>query len=336
MVTIGNHLKLVTEDLGNKEYFTVIRRAFHTLKGSGRMVGLMRFGEASWAIEQTMNQWLQDNKPVTPDLLALLGAAHKLFTGWVHDLANTGASSADGLPLIAAAEQARAGGPMSLPAAGQPAAAAPPAPAEAAPKAPFDTTIIIGDIRVSPGLYNIFVEESDIHLTTMQKELVVLAAEPQPPRDELIRAAHTLAGIAGTVNFSKLNELGRGFERMLVAARAGGITLDRGDMAMARATVDAFEAMVGAVKELRPPPAADELAARLESRRAEWVAQAGEALPGDAILLVPDEPSIDLKRLARTEEIEVPAPAAAAAEPTWKSIFPPSARRRPRKSPPRR
>ncbi len=91
MGTIGEHLKLVTAEPGNKEYFTVIRRAFHTLKGSGRMVGLMRFGDAAWAIEQTMNHWLQENKPVTPDLLGLIGRAHELFSGWVRDLATTGA-----------------------------------------------------------------------------------------------------------------------------------------------------------------------------------------------------------------------------------------------------
>ena len=34
------------------DLLTQLRRAFHTLKGSGRMVGLTRYGEAAWAIEQ--------------------------------------------------------------------------------------------------------------------------------------------------------------------------------------------------------------------------------------------------------------------------------------------
>ena len=304
METIGEHLKLLGAEPGNKEYSTVVRRAFHTLKGSGRMVGLMRFGDAAWAIEQTLNHWLQENKPINPDLMSLLGAAHELFSGWVNDLSATGVSGVDGAPLIAAAERVRAGGPMTLPLGGDAAGAGAddePAPADGMPKAPFDTTVVIGDIRVSPGLYNIFVDESEAHLNTMRRELVVLADEPQPPRDELIRPVHTLAGIAGTVNFAKLNELGRGFERMLIAARAGGILLNGSDMAMARATVDAFEAMVGAVKELRPPPAADDLAAQLEARRAEWVAQAGEALPDSAALLVPDDVTIEPKPLSAAE-----------------------------------
>jgi len=301
MGTIGDHLKLARTEPGNKETMTVIRRAFHTLKGSGRMVGLMRFGDAAWAIEQTMNHWLQENKPGDAKLFELLDAAHELFSRWVGDLSASGASGVDGAPLIAAAERVRAGQPMNLAAPAAQAAGEDISGAFSGtplldttsagagePKAPFDTTVVIGDIRVSPGLYNIFVEESDAHLATMSKELAVLAAEPQPPRDELIRAVHTLAGIAGTVNFAKLNELGRGFERMLIAARAGGITFNAADLSLGRETVAAFGAMVDAVKELRPPPAADHLVAQLEARRAEWVAQAGEALPDAAALLVPD------------------------------------------------
>ena len=35
----------------DKEALTVIRRSFHTLKGSGRMVGLNHLGEVAWAVE---------------------------------------------------------------------------------------------------------------------------------------------------------------------------------------------------------------------------------------------------------------------------------------------
>ena len=303
MGTIGTHVEMARAEPSNKETMTVIRRAFHTLKGSGRMVGLMRFGDAAWSIEQTMNQWLQDNKPVNAELLGLLTESHTLFSRWVEELSATGVSGVDGNPLIAASERVRAGEPMSMGSMAAPAPAAEvPDPATvqmanafAAPmlesttdKPPFDTTVVIGDIRVSPGLYNIFVEESDLHLTAMKKDLVLLADEPQPPRDELIRAVHTLAGIAGTVNFAKLNELGRAFERMLIAARARGVVFGESELSLSRETVAAFAGMVDAVKELRPPPAADHLVAELDARRAEWVAQGGEAPPDAAALLVAD------------------------------------------------
>ena len=39
----------------NQEYLTTLRRSFHTLKGSGRMVGLLAFGETAWSVEQVLN-----------------------------------------------------------------------------------------------------------------------------------------------------------------------------------------------------------------------------------------------------------------------------------------
>ena len=62
---------------------TTLRRSAHTLKGSGRMVGLTDMGDAAWALEQTLNMWLRQDMVVTPELLALITEAHKLFSRWV-------------------------------------------------------------------------------------------------------------------------------------------------------------------------------------------------------------------------------------------------------------
>ncbi|HEY0887611.1 MAG TPA: Hpt domain-containing protein, partial [Ramlibacter sp.] len=66
---------------------TILRRAFHTLKGSSRMVGLAEFGEAAWSMEQVLNTWLADQKPATPDLLTLSRAAMTGFERWIADVA---------------------------------------------------------------------------------------------------------------------------------------------------------------------------------------------------------------------------------------------------------
>ena len=66
---------------------TTLRRAFHTLKGSSRMVGLTEFGEAAWALEQVLNTWLADQKPATPDLLTLSREAMQGFSRWAEDIA---------------------------------------------------------------------------------------------------------------------------------------------------------------------------------------------------------------------------------------------------------
>jgi len=101
---VNTTLPLSKSDSGNQEHLITLRRAFHTLKGSGRMVGLGTFGNAAWSIEQVMNAWLADAKSGTEDLYALLEKASGILGSWVADLSSKGTSSSNGKALIAAAE----------------------------------------------------------------------------------------------------------------------------------------------------------------------------------------------------------------------------------------
>jgi chemosensory pili system protein ChpA (sensor histidine kinase/response regulator) len=66
---------------------TTLRRAFHTLKGSSRMVGLSEFGDAAWSMEQVLNTWLADQKAADDDLLGLSADAMRGFARWIEDIA---------------------------------------------------------------------------------------------------------------------------------------------------------------------------------------------------------------------------------------------------------
>ena len=46
-----------------------LRRGYHTLKGSGRMVGLVRFGDLAYIGELLLNNWIASKKIPTPELL---------------------------------------------------------------------------------------------------------------------------------------------------------------------------------------------------------------------------------------------------------------------------
>jgi len=78
---------LTASPTGNAAELTTLRRAFHTLKGSSRMVGLTEFGEAGWSLEQLVNTWLADQKPISDALLGLCGEAMQGFGRWVEDIA---------------------------------------------------------------------------------------------------------------------------------------------------------------------------------------------------------------------------------------------------------
>ena len=80
-------LDVLRDEPGDLSEQTTLRRAFHTLKGSSRMVGLNDFGEAAWSMEQLLNAWLAEQKPVHPGLHRLATEALQAFGRWADDIA---------------------------------------------------------------------------------------------------------------------------------------------------------------------------------------------------------------------------------------------------------
>ncbi len=66
---------------------TTLRRAFHTLKGSSRMVGLKEFGEGAWVCEQLYNTQLAEQGAAAPALLDFTRWSLDEFGGWVEEIA---------------------------------------------------------------------------------------------------------------------------------------------------------------------------------------------------------------------------------------------------------
>ena len=80
---------------GDLPLLTTVRRGFHTLKGSSRMVGLKAFGEAAWACEQVFNTQLAEQRPAEPPLIEFASWALGELGRWVEEIAagNGGARS---------------------------------------------------------------------------------------------------------------------------------------------------------------------------------------------------------------------------------------------------
>ncbi|HET7776487.1 MAG TPA: Hpt domain-containing protein, partial [Azospira sp.] len=105
--TISSHLGLLRDQPHNVDFLTTIRRSFHTLKGSGRMVGLKDLGETAWAIEQVLNLWLRQEYDISPELFALVEEAHATFRTWVAYLETREGGIPDPSRLIARADAMR-------------------------------------------------------------------------------------------------------------------------------------------------------------------------------------------------------------------------------------
>jgi chemosensory pili system protein ChpA (sensor histidine kinase/response regulator) len=59
-------------DPNNAELLRPIRRVYHTLKGSGRLVGAKALGEFSWRVETLLNRVLDGSRLATPAVISIL------------------------------------------------------------------------------------------------------------------------------------------------------------------------------------------------------------------------------------------------------------------------
>ncbi|MDP2809386.1 MAG: Hpt domain-containing protein [Rhodocyclaceae bacterium] len=277
LATLGElHPRLLAQP-HDRETLITIRRGFHTLKGSGRMVGLAELGEAAWAVEQVLNRWLQQELDITPALAAMVSDALALFRDWVAQMESGGGTRCDAEPLITLCGQLKSGGappPAAPPAEETPSAALPAgtAPAteaveEALPPLaevipfPEPEPVRIGDIALSPTLYALYLDEAREHVATLRHELEVIG----PPHPSLTRAAHTLAGISATAGIAAVSTLAHSMEGAL--NRLGEMSATPTEtqrMLLARA-IGALEGMIGAVAELRLPGREESLAAELNT-----------------------------------------------------------------------
>src|SRR5262245_16815300 len=88
MQTARDALAQLAKNASDSSEMTSARRAFHTLKGSSRMVGLKDFGEAAWGCEQLFNARLADGGPADADLLGFSGEALDYLGRWIEGVAS--------------------------------------------------------------------------------------------------------------------------------------------------------------------------------------------------------------------------------------------------------
>jgi chemosensory pili system protein ChpA (sensor histidine kinase/response regulator) len=89
LANMGTAFKALENNIGDTAEQTNLRRYFHTLKGSGRMVGLEFMGEAAWMVEQTLNKCLAGDINFDAQILNCAKEMKAKFEGWVESLKST-------------------------------------------------------------------------------------------------------------------------------------------------------------------------------------------------------------------------------------------------------
>ncbi len=247
---------------------TTIRRSTHTLKGSGRMVGLRELGEAAWALEQTLNIWLREERALTPELLALIEEARTVFSTWVEQLAAATGMAPDTAGMVARATALREAGPLdphltataaALEELLSPVDQAPPAEA-VLPDAPTPEQLPVDEI--DPALLPVFLEEAETQLPALGdllRQWRQMPGDAEVPR-AIARQLHTFKGSARMAGAMLLGQTIHDLETQVAAhGVAGTVTSTQLDGLEA-----GIDSVAQAVESMRPAlpvtPVTDELA----------------------------------------------------------------------------
>ena len=284
------------------EPLVAIRRGFHTLKGSGRMVGLTELGEVAWCVERAMNKWLQEKKSATPGLLNFIKAAAQSFTGWVDMLSSRGEATIEASDLIATAHQIENGIDSGMQPAATPATELPEAGTgdSTAPSIPATALSEKADEAAdatpySPVLFKIASTEINQNIATLHQQLDELRTSAQPiVHYDFMRAAHTLAGVSRTMGFAAVVELAYALETWLLARLEKKFKLHETQLLMLEQAVAALDEMVQSVCNKEIPQMRGDLVNQLLSDKdnsIEVVPAPSEAEPIDELagLVHPDE-----------------------------------------------
>ncbi|MBC7785894.1 MAG: Hpt domain-containing protein [Methylophilaceae bacterium] len=176
-----------------------IRRGFHTLKGSGRTVGLNDLGNVAGFVETMLNGVIERKTFLQADQLGFLEQTTAAFATWAAELKDSGVADVDvdewqqKVNLIVK------------------------------PKANYqiEEVVIGGTRKMSRGLYNVFLQEAQQNLSLLQADVTGLSENSNAknstlkPNEIIKRAVHTLASNALTAGFKPMGELGRALENWL-------------------------------------------------------------------------------------------------------------------------
>lgn len=264
IAAIRRHFPVWAENQVDEEALITVRRAFHTLKGSGRMVGAARIGEFAWAIENLLNRiisktieagpaivsFLTDVVDAVPELLEQLEVGTEP-TSDIARMAADAAGFAEGfvpdrysqLPREARTEQADIDA------------------AETAVLSEDETAALSEDEAVhqpeaepagiDPVLLDILQRETSGHLATV-RNFIESNARDEPPyavTEEMHRACHTLHGSVTMANATDAAVLTEPLYLMVERLYRSDTFMNSDQLRLCGLAADAIEATIGGLAD---------------------------------------------------------------------------------------
>ncbi|CAI8702847.1 chemosensory pili system protein ChpA (sensor histidine kinase/response regulator) [Pseudomonas sp. IT-232MI5] len=236
----------------DRDALTELRRAFHTLKGSGRMVRALILGELAWSVENLLNRVLEQSVEPGSVVQQLLTDTVLLLPELINEFATNSQRQRSDVDQLAARAHALAKGDEPLAAED------------------------VDDVAaLDPLLLEIFRNEAETHLASLNRFLDQAAEHvPLQASDELQRALHTLKGSASMAGVLPIAELAAPLDQLAREFKAHQLPLDLDEVELLLEAEGLFRVGLRQLKHdpLAPIVGAQSLIKRSETLLAERLA----------------------------------------------------------------
>lgn len=249
---ISEQLPLWILDTDNAEALGTVRRSFHTLKGSGRLVGAMRIGEFAWTFENMLNRVIEGAVPPAAQMITVLEEARATLPELVEQIKSGTPVQRPVAHLVRCAEALGAGTVL------------PESESDVEPlqtlALPLDEVITDAGkfvecddeipTRMQPDgvmdsmLYEIFNTESQAHLETIRQFLNQVAAGDAKVNENLARALHTLHGSAHMASAGAIADLSGELERYTKALLGANVPVSKEGCDVLQGSAQMIESML--------------------------------------------------------------------------------------------
>ncbi len=272
------------EDFDNENALIETRRAFHTLKGSGRMVKALDIGELAWSVENMLNRVLDNTiephkaqvvliekvRNILPDMLVAYQARQinphvvlsEEYMAWGHQLSRN-EQTPEILEALLADE---------------------PVPSTSDPQNAVVGDDVVSDVgagldaetspehEIDAQLWEIFQSEAEGHLVVVQEYIDKMdEARPfyEPPSDAMQRALHTLKGSAHMAELTPIAELMTPLEKFAKELRSYQVNIDDDILQLMKDGVSYTRDALSQIEQLTYPiiPKASQFLARIDELR---------------------------------------------------------------------
>ncbi|MBL4583419.1 MAG: Hpt domain-containing protein, partial [Pseudomonadales bacterium] len=226
-------------DDGNESSLDEIRRGFHTLKGSGRMVNATQIAELAWPIEQMLNRLIEGSvvqsaalsevvccvTEILPQMIEAFNARQLLADPRIKGWADTANKIANGDAVEIGSVR--------------PTITAPTETAESVSEA-SNVHISIEPV-IAPSLIEVFADECREHLDAIR----LFMSNPEAINEQVSRALHTLKGSAGAVDLFAIARISGTLEPLFSAQDARSQDCEPALLTLLNNSIELIEAIVG-------------------------------------------------------------------------------------------